>query len=90
MIFICVLFGFSLTKAFLKLSYSWAWSEKQFCENVVDEVLLHPLIVSKRVCFVPNGVAFLFVKNVLDFWYSGYFLFLAVGKLWKQQEGKAS
>ena len=28
-----------------------------------------------------NGVAFLFVKNVLDFWYSGYFLFLAVGKL---------
>ena len=46
--------------------------------------------MSKKTCFVLNGVAFLFVKIVLDFWYSGYFLFLAVGKLSRQQEDKAS
>ena len=63
----------------LKLFYLWAWSEKQFRENVGDEVLLQRLIVSKRMCFVLKGVAFLFVKNFLDFWYSGYFLFLAGG-----------
>ena len=40
--------------------------------------------------FVLNGVAFLFLKDVLDLWYSGYFLFLAMGKLWKQQEENAS
>ena len=73
----------------LKLFYLWAWSEKQFRENVGDEVLLQRLIVSKRMCFVLKGVAFLFVKNFLDFWYSGYFLFLAGGELWKQQEDKA-
>ena len=28
-----------------------------------------------------NGVAFLFVKDVLDLWYAGYFLFIAVGRL---------
>ena len=32
----------------------------------------------------------MFVKDVLDLWYSGYFLFLAVGKLWKQQEDESS
>ena len=37
-----------------------------------------------------NGVPTLFVKDVLDLWYSGYFLFLAVGKLSKQQKYKAS
>ena len=36
-----------------------------------------------------NEVPFLFVKDVIDLWYSGYFLFLAVGKLWKKQEDKA-
>ena len=90
MILICVLFGFSLTKAFLRTFYSWSWSEIRFCENVGDEVLLQPLIMSKRTCFVLSGVAFLIVKNVLDFWYSSYFLFLAVRKLWKHQEEKAS
>ena len=36
-----------------------------------------------------NEVPFLFVKDVIDLWYSGYFLFIAVGKLWKKQEDKA-
>ena len=39
-------------------------------------------------CFVLNGVAFLFVKNVLDFWYSGYFLFLAVGNSENSKKAK--
>ena len=33
----------------------------------------------RRTCFVLNGIAFLFVKDVLDLWCSGYFLFLALG-----------
>ena len=37
-----------------------------------------------------NRVAFLFVKDVSDLWYSCYFLFLAVGKLWNQQKNEAS
>ena len=28
--------------------------------------------------------------DVLDLWYSGYFLFIAVEKLWKRQEDKAA
>ena len=40
--------------------------------------------------FVLNRIVFLFVKDVSDLWYSYYFLFLAVGKLWNQQEDKAS
>ena len=40
--------------------------------------------------FVLNRVVFLFVKDVSDLWYNYYFLFLAVGKLWNQQEDKAS
>ena len=64
MIFICVLFGFSLAKAFF-----------------FDRVFLQSLIVQRRTRFVLNGAAFLFVKDVLDLWYIGYFLFLAVGKL---------
>ena len=32
----------------------------------------------RRTCFVLNGIAFLFVKDVLDLWCSGYFLFLAL------------
>ena len=31
-----------------------------------------------RTCFVLHGIAFLFVKDVLDLWCSGYFLFLAL------------
>ena len=46
-----------------------------------DSVLLQPLIMSTRMHFVLNGVEFLFVKNALDLWHSGYFLFLTVGKL---------
>ena len=82
MIFICVLFGFSLI-------YWYGWSEKQFCENVSDKVLLKPFIMSRRTCFVLSGVSLLLLKYVLDLWYSGYFLFLALGKLWKMQEDKA-
>ena len=46
MIFICVLFGFSSTKAF-KIFYSQDWSEKKksFCKNGGDGVLLQPLIM---------------------------------------------
>ena len=40
--------------------------------------------------FVLNGVAFLFVKDVLDLWYIGYFLFLAVERFWKRQEDEAA
>ena len=40
--------------------------------------------------FVHNRVAFLFVKDVLGLWYIDYFLFLTVGKPWKQQQDKAS
>ena len=40
--------------------------------------------------FVLNGVAFLFVKNVLGLWYIGYFLFLGVERFWKRQEGEAT
>ena len=37
-----------------------------------------------------SGVTFLVVKDVLDLWYCGYFLFLAAAKLWNQQEDEAS
>ena len=37
-----------------------------------------------------NRVAFLFLKDVLDLWYAGYFLFIAVGRLWENQEGKTT
>ena len=40
--------------------------------------------------FVLNGVAFLFVKNVLGLWYIGYFLFLGVERFWKRQEDEAT
>ena len=33
-----------------------------------------------------NIIAFSFVRDVLDLWYSGYFLFIAVERLWKCQE----
>ena len=82
--------GFSLTKAFEDFLAHELDLKNSFCENVGDEVVLQPFIMSKRACFVLKGVAFLFVKNVLDFWYSGYFLLIAMGKLWKQQEDKAS
>ena len=32
--------------------------------------------MSERKCFVLNRVAFLFVKDVLDLWYVGYFFVL--------------
>ena len=40
--------------------------------------------------FVLNGVAFLFVKDVLDLWYIGYFLFLMAKRFWKRQEDEAT
>ena len=73
-----------------KCFYLWPRSAKQFCKNVAEEILLQPLIMYRWTRFVLNGVAFLFLKDVLDLWYSGYFLFLAMGKLWKQQEENAS
>ena len=46
--------------------------------------------MSRRTRFVLNGVIYLFIKGALDLWYSGYFLFLDVEKLWKQQKDKES
>ena len=83
MIFICVLFGFSLI-------YWSGWSEKQLCKHVGDGVILQPLIMYRKTRFALKGVAFLFVKDVLGFWNSGYSLFLIMEKCWKQQEDKAS
>ena len=37
-----------------------------------------------------NRVAFLFVKDVLDLWYIGYFLILVAERFWKRQEDEAN
>ena len=69
MIFIYVLFGFSLTKAFSDFFVT----DKVDLKNsfACYRVLLQPLILKRRTRFMLNGVAFLFVNDVLDFWYSG-------------------
>ena len=37
-----------------------------------------------------NRVVFLFVKDVLDLWYIGYFLYLVEERFWKRQEDEAT
>ena len=84
MVFTCVLFGFSLTKAF-KIFTDKVDLKKQFCKNGGDGVLLQTLIMQRRTRF--NAILklrytqhFLFVKDVLDLWYSGFFFFVYIYK----------
>ena len=84
MVFPCVLFGFSLTKAF-KIFTDKVDLKKQFCKNGGDGVLLQTLIMQRRTRF--NTILklrytqhFLFVKDVLDLWYSGFFVFVYIYK----------
>ena len=86
MILICVLFGFSLAKAFLRLflliRLIWKIVLRKCRWQSTSTILNH---VEKDV-FCAQWSRILFLKVVLSLWYTGYFLFLAVGKIWKQQE----
>ena len=86
MILICVLFGFSLAKAFLRLflliRLIWKTALRK-CRWQSTFIILNHV---KKDVSCAQWSRILFSKVVLNLWYTGYFLFLAVGKIWKQQE----